>query len=64
MWGAATAFDYWIRLSTLDKGKPVYVPVKSNGYYDSIPGKRKNFCQVNLNEAVEFSPSRLSRTYR
>ena len=55
--GNATAFDYWVKLSTVDKGKPVYIPVKTNGYYDSIEGKRKNFCQVNLSEAGELSVS-------
>jgi putative transposase len=55
--GKAKAFDYWVRLSTLDKGKPVYIPVKTNGYYDSIPGKKKNFCQVNLDENNELSVS-------
>jgi len=32
----AKTFDYWLRLSTCEKGKPVYMPVESNKYFDSI----------------------------
>ena len=28
----AKKFDYWVRLSTLDKGKPVYIPVQYKKY--------------------------------
>jgi putative transposase len=55
--GKAKIFDYWVRLSTTEKGNPVYIPIKSNGYYESIHGKRKNFCQVNLNRDEEISVS-------
>ncbi|GAB6182932.1 hypothetical protein [Thermodesulfovibrio hydrogeniphilus] len=44
----AKEFDYWIRLSTIQKGNPIYIPLKSNSYWESIKGKRKNFCQINL----------------
>ena len=32
----AKTFDYWLRLSTCEKGKPVHMPVESNKYFDSI----------------------------
>jgi len=44
----ATSFDYWIKLSTLTKGKPIYLPLQSNPYFESIKGKLKNFCQINI----------------
>ena len=44
----ATTFDYWVKLATLDKGKPVLLPVKTNKYYENIQGIRKNFCQINV----------------
>ena len=44
----STEFDYWIRFSTLRKGKPVMIPVKSNRYFDSIDGVLKNFVQINF----------------
>jgi putative transposase len=53
----ATAFDYWIRLSTVKKRDPVYIPIKSNNYYENIPGNRKNFCQFNLNRDGELTIS-------
>lgn len=44
----AISFDYWTRLSTTDKGKPLYMPLKTNGYFDGIAGKRQDFCHINL----------------
>ena len=39
-------FDYWIRISTLNSGHPVYVPIKSNDYFEEEPGKHNNFCHL------------------
>ena len=50
----AKTFDYWLRLSTCEKGKPVYMPVESNKYFDSITGDHRKFCQVNLNDQNEI----------
>jgi putative transposase len=46
-----------VRLSTLEKGKPVCIPVESNAYFDGIAGRQKKFCQVNLNDKNEISIS-------
>ncbi len=52
----AKHFDHWVRLSTLEKRKPVYVPIKHNDYCENIPGTVKKFLQVNVSEAeVSFS---------
>lgn len=40
-------FDYWIKLSTINKGKPIMIPLKSNSYFDSIKGNIANFIQIN-----------------
>jgi len=53
--GRAKHHDYWIRLSTLNKGTPAYIPLQSNDYYASIPGTRKNFIQVNISETNDVS---------
>jgi putative transposase len=53
----AKSFDYWIRLSTTEKGYPSYIPVSTNGHYQGIPGKRRNFCQINLSDDNELSIS-------
>lgn len=53
----AKLYDYWIRVSTLTKGHPVYIPLMSNDYYANIQGRRNNFVQINLSpqEEVSFS---------
>jgi putative transposase len=42
----AKAFDYWLKLSTLDKGKPVLIPLKKNPYAESLEGEFRNFYQI------------------
>ena len=49
----AIEFDYWIKLSTLEKGKPIYIPIKSNDYFENIKGKLKNFCQIIVKDKIE-----------
>ena len=51
----AKEFDYWIKLSTLEKGKPIYLPIKSNHYFESIKGKLKNFCQIIVKDKIEIA---------
>ena len=51
----AKEFDYWIKLSTLEKGNPIYLPVKSNYYFESVEGKLKNFCQIIVKDKIEIA---------
>jgi putative transposase len=53
----AVSFDYWVRLSTMDKGSPVYLPVITNQYFEDIEGELKNFCQVGLTDNGELTVS-------
>ncbi|BCX82792.1 transposase [Methylomarinovum caldicuralii] len=46
----ASYFDYWIKLATLDKGKPIFIPLKSNPYFDAVEGPLKQFCQIHLKD--------------
>ena len=46
----ANSFDYWIKLSTLVYGKPVYIPIKRNEYFESKEGILKKFCQINIDK--------------
>ena len=39
-------FDYWIKFSTLEKGKPIYLPLKTNEYFESKEGKLAKFVQI------------------
>ena len=44
--------DYWLKLSTLDKREPVYIPLKNNPYYKELlkTGEKVNFTQVCLRD--------------
>ncbi|MBU4403371.1 MAG: transposase [Actinobacteria bacterium] len=46
----ATEFDYWLKISTLDKGHPTYIPLQTNYYFEDVDGELKNFCFVNLKD--------------
>jgi putative transposase len=52
----AKSFDYWLKISTLEKGKPVYIPLKANMYVEKIEGEFLNYCQVveDDNGNIEF----------
>lgn len=39
-------FDYWVKLSTLEKGKPIYLPLTSNEHFESKEGKLAKFVQI------------------
>ena len=44
--------DFWLKLSTLDKGKPVYIPLKNNPYYKKLleTSEQVDFTQVCLRD--------------
>jgi putative transposase len=42
----AKSFDYWLKVSTLEKGNPVYIPLKANAYAEKLEGEFLNYCQV------------------
>ncbi len=44
----ATEFDYWVILSTLEKRKPIALPLKTNDFFEKQNGKIKKFCQINI----------------
>ena len=46
----AKKFNYWIKLSTLEKGKPIYLPIYKNNYFEGKEGKHLNFVQINEKE--------------
>ena len=50
-------FDYWVKLGTMEKGKPVYLPLKSNDYFENIDGKLANFVQINASRNGTLSLS-------
>lgn len=44
------AFPWWLKLSTLEAGRPVWLPVEGNPRFDASGGTLKPFVQVNLSE--------------
>lgn len=48
--GTDGEFDYWIKLSTLEKGEPIMLPLKTNNYFDNIKGEIQKVVQVNIKE--------------
>ena len=44
--------DFWLKLSTLNKGKPVYIPLKNNPYYKELleTGEKVDFTQICLRD--------------
>lgn len=43
----STEFNLWIRLSTLDRGRPIEIPLKAYDYFRERRGTRKKSIQVN-----------------
>lgn len=43
-------FNRWIKLSTLAKGKPIWLPVGENPWFEALPGQRVPFVQINRDE--------------
>lgn len=50
-----SSFDYWVTLSTLEKGKTLKLPLISNKYFDKKVGILKKFAQINLNSDNEIT---------
>ncbi|MFP3253850.1 MAG: transposase [Hydrogenobaculum sp.] len=51
----AKSFDYWIKIATLEKGKPIYIPLKANTYAEDLEGEFLNYCQVVKDDGnIEF----------
>lgn len=43
-----SAFPYWIRLSTLQKGKPIWIPVQSYPYFEARTSGKAKTIQANM----------------
>lgn len=49
-------YGYWLRISTLNWGKPVLIPLKKNPYFDNMSGKLAQFVQLKImpDNQIEF----------
>ncbi|MEM3368641.1 MAG: RNA-guided endonuclease TnpB family protein [Thermoproteota archaeon] len=45
---SSKTFDKWLKISTLQKGEPIYIPLKNNPYAESVEGKFLNFYQIQV----------------
>ncbi|MFE3195888.1 zinc ribbon domain-containing protein [Nocardia sp. NPDC059240] len=45
--------DHWVRISTLDKGRPVHIPLHANPHFTGASGQIRNFCQVHITDTGE-----------
>ena len=47
---ANNSFDYWLKISTLEKGKTIKVPIKSYDYFQLKEGLLKNSVQIKIKD--------------
>ncbi len=50
----ATAFDLWVRLSTMTPSQPIEIPLRAHRYFQGRPGMRKQTVQVNERDGRLF----------
>jgi putative transposase len=49
------SYGYWLRISTLNRGKPVLIPLKKNPYFEQMGGVTAQFVQLKLSpEGTSF----------
>jgi putative transposase len=48
--GEGSAFPYWVRVSTLEAGKPVRLPLTAHQYFRDAAGAVSNFSQITVND--------------
>ena len=51
----SSGFDYWIKMTTLNKSHPIYLPIESYLYYENKQGLLKRQVQVIIKpDKIEF----------
>lgn len=53
--GKTNTFNYWVRVSTLEKNKPVWIPFASNGFAENASGEWANLTQVHVSRSGDVS---------
>ncbi len=57
-------YELWVRISTLDVGHPVWVPLKKNQFFDDAPGELSNFAQVTVSRDGALKVTLVKRSNR
>jgi putative transposase len=58
------AHDLWARVSTLEPGKPVWVPLEVNRFFNEADGVLSNFAQVTVTRDGQVRVSLVKRSHR
>ncbi len=58
------AHDYWVRISTLEPGKPVCVPLGANRFFNEATGDVSNFAQVTVGRDGDVRVSLVKRSHK
>jgi putative transposase len=55
--GKDGAHDFWVRITTLNSGKPVRIPLSAHKYFTKAPGELSGFVQVTVkrDNTVQFT---------
>ncbi len=56
--------DIWVRVSTLEAGKPAWIPLKGNRFFNEAAGELANFAQVTVSEDGEVKLALVKRSER
>lgn len=60
------SFDYWLKITTLTKGKPIFIPIKANHYFENKVIKAKKFIntiQVKITDEMNVKVSFILEEY-
>ena len=60
----SVAHDLWVRVSTLEIGHPVLVPLGSNRFFNESTGELSNFAQVTVSRDREDKIALVKRSHR
>src|SRR5690606_8311013 len=51
---SASAFPLWLRLSTMERGQKIEIPLRSHDYFENREGTRKKTIQINERDGRLF----------
>ena len=57
-------YELWVRVSTLDAGHPVWIPLKKNQFFNDAPGELSNFAQVTVSRDGALKVTLVKRSNR
>jgi putative transposase len=51
---SSNSYDFWLKLSAMQKGKPIYLPVTASSYFyeEAVKGALKKFVQIEFKDGI------------